>query len=108
MIETKYRPLLGITIGDPSGIGPEIILKALDEEGIYEICKPVVLGPEEVLIRAGKVIGKEALIFTRLRIRKTVFTKKERLILLNRESMIWKRWYGEKNRHWQDRLQLIQ
>mgnify|MGYP003201896882 CR=1 FL=1 len=49
MIETKHRPLLGITIGDPSGIGPEIILKALDEEGIYEICKPVVLGPEEVL-----------------------------------------------------------
>lgn len=32
MIEIKHRPLLGITIGDPSGIGPEIILKALDEE----------------------------------------------------------------------------
>ena len=61
MIEIKHRPLLGITIGDPSGIGPEIILKALDEEGIYEICKPVVLGPEEVLTRAGKVIGKESL-----------------------------------------------
>ena len=61
MIETKHRPLLGITIGDPSGIGPEIILKALDEEGIFEICKPVVLGPEEVLTRAGKVIGKESL-----------------------------------------------
>ncbi len=31
-------------MGDPSGIGPEIIIKALSDSSIYEICHPVVLG----------------------------------------------------------------
>ena len=38
------RPIIGITMGDPSGIGPEIIIKALSDSSIYEICKPIVLG----------------------------------------------------------------
>ncbi len=38
------RPIIGITMGDPVGIGPEIILKTLCEKMIYETCKPVVLG----------------------------------------------------------------
>jgi 4-hydroxythreonine-4-phosphate dehydrogenase len=37
-------PLIGITLGDPSGIGPEIILKALSDPSLYESCVPVVLG----------------------------------------------------------------
>lgn len=31
-------------MGDPSGIGPEIIIKALSDSSVYEICKPIVLG----------------------------------------------------------------
>ena len=38
------RPVVGITMGDPSGVGPEIIIKALSDSSIYEICQPVVLG----------------------------------------------------------------
>ncbi len=37
-------PIIGITMGDPAGVGPEIIVKALAESSIYEICRPVVLG----------------------------------------------------------------
>jgi 4-hydroxythreonine-4-phosphate dehydrogenase len=37
-------PVIGITMGDPSGIGPEIILKALSDQDLYERCIPVVLG----------------------------------------------------------------
>jgi 4-hydroxythreonine-4-phosphate dehydrogenase len=37
-------PIIGITMGDPSGIGPEIIIKALSDSSIYEICQPIVLG----------------------------------------------------------------
>jgi 4-hydroxythreonine-4-phosphate dehydrogenase len=37
-------PIIGITMGDPSGIGPEIIIKALANPEIYSICRPVVLG----------------------------------------------------------------
>jgi 4-hydroxythreonine-4-phosphate dehydrogenase len=31
-------------MGDPSGVGPEIIIKALSDSSIYEICHPIVLG----------------------------------------------------------------
>ena len=38
------HPIISITMGDPSGIGPEIIIKALSDPKIYDICRPVVLG----------------------------------------------------------------
>ncbi len=40
----KEKPLLGITIGDVAGIGPEIIAKACLEPEIYHICRPVLIG----------------------------------------------------------------
>ena len=48
------RPIFGITIGDPSGIGPEIILRALKTKEIYEHCRPFVIGSVKVLQRAAK------------------------------------------------------
>ncbi len=53
-MEGKYKPLIGITIGDPSGIGPEIIIKALNAPQIYEECRPLVIGSAKVLERAAK------------------------------------------------------
>lgn len=38
------KPLLAITLGDPSGIGPEVVAKALAESGAYEIARPLVVG----------------------------------------------------------------
>jgi len=37
-------PVIGITMGDPSGIGPEIIIKALSDSTIHEICRPLIIG----------------------------------------------------------------
>ena len=45
----KNLPIIGITMGDPSGIGPEIIIKALADPEIYAFCIPVVLGDPAVL-----------------------------------------------------------
>jgi 4-hydroxythreonine-4-phosphate dehydrogenase len=45
----KTRPLTGITMGDPSGVGPEIIIKVFQEDDIFRICRPVVLGDPQVL-----------------------------------------------------------
>jgi 4-hydroxythreonine-4-phosphate dehydrogenase len=44
MKSTEERPIIGITMGDPVGIGPEIISKALTERSVYEICRPLILG----------------------------------------------------------------
>ena len=37
-------PRIGITMGDAAGIGPEIIVKALTNRNIYQICQPIVIG----------------------------------------------------------------
>lgn len=56
-------PTIGITIGDPAGIGPEIIIRALIEKEMYEICHPVVIGCVEVLEKARDVIKEEGIRF---------------------------------------------
>lgn len=50
-------PTIGITLGDPAGIGPEIIVKALSQKTIWTRCKPVVLGDVAILKRATKIAG---------------------------------------------------
>jgi len=54
----RLRPVLGISIGDPAGIGPEITLKALDRKELYEKAIPVVYADRIVLEDAMKVTGK--------------------------------------------------
>lgn len=46
------KPLLGITMGDPAGIGPEIIVKSLAEPHLYELCVPVVVADVGVMRHA--------------------------------------------------------
>ncbi|HIX54626.1 MAG TPA: 4-hydroxythreonine-4-phosphate dehydrogenase PdxA, partial [Candidatus Sphingobacterium stercoripullorum] len=42
------KPIIGITMGDPASIGPEIALKALLEDRVTSICRPVIVGDAEV------------------------------------------------------------
>jgi 4-hydroxythreonine-4-phosphate dehydrogenase len=49
------RPIIAITMGDPSGIGPEIIIKALQAPEIARICIPLVIGDLVALERARAV-----------------------------------------------------
>lgn len=46
------RPLIGITMGDPLGIGPEILMKVLNDPDIHAICRPFVIGDEQILAKA--------------------------------------------------------
>ncbi len=51
------RPLMGITMGDPCGIGSEVILKALAREESYRVCRPLVIGHPEILKRDMAMAG---------------------------------------------------
>jgi len=42
------KPIIGITMGDPASIGPEIAIKALLNKDIYAICKPLLVGDAAV------------------------------------------------------------
>jgi 4-phospho-D-threonate 3-dehydrogenase / 4-phospho-D-erythronate 3-dehydrogenase len=54
------RPLLAITMGDPAGIGPEIVLKALRHAEVFAHCRPLVLGDRRILDRAAAWPGGSA------------------------------------------------
>ena len=48
-MEKKSMPILGISMGDPAGIGPEIALKALGCREVYRLCRPVIVGDAGVM-----------------------------------------------------------
>ncbi len=48
------KPTVIITMGDPSGIGPEIILKALENQKLFEFCRPCISGNIKVLKKTAR------------------------------------------------------
>ena len=50
-------PRIAITMGDPSGIGPEIVIKSLAHSEVWEFCKPVVIGDAGRLRAAARTKG---------------------------------------------------
>ena len=55
------RPIVAITEGDPAGIGPEIIVKALADPAVYESCKPLVIADARHLEQALGFCGIEGI-----------------------------------------------
>jgi 4-hydroxythreonine-4-phosphate dehydrogenase len=55
-----YLPKIGITMGDPTGIGPEIIVKALSMKDPFQACRPFVFGDREVLLKTTEMLGLNA------------------------------------------------
>ena len=49
--------IIGITMGDPASIGPEITAKALSDPAVYKRCKPLVVGDAAVMEEALKITG---------------------------------------------------
>jgi 4-hydroxythreonine-4-phosphate dehydrogenase len=43
------KPILAITMGDPAGIGPEIIVKALQLPKVWRVCRPLIIGSRPIL-----------------------------------------------------------
>ncbi|MDO5714808.1 MAG: 4-hydroxythreonine-4-phosphate dehydrogenase PdxA [Tissierellia bacterium] len=48
----KTKPIIGIPLGDPAGIGPEITMHTFNDEGLHEICRMFLIGDEYVVRRA--------------------------------------------------------
>lgn len=49
-------PRIGITMGDPAGIGPEVVLKAVAEEEIRGACVPVIIGDAQLLAHTARTL----------------------------------------------------
>src|SRR6266513_2328846 len=50
------RPRIGITMGDPAGIGPEVVLKAVAEQEVQSICVPIIIGNAQVLTHNARTL----------------------------------------------------
>ncbi len=59
-MQDVYKPTVGITMGDPNGIGPEIIIKALCCAEVQSICRPIVYGSKDVLDKAKNIVAMDA------------------------------------------------
>jgi len=53
----SIKPAIGITMGDPNGIGPEVIVKAVQSEEVLSICEPVLYASESVIRKAELMLG---------------------------------------------------
>ena len=53
----RTKPVIGISMGDPAGVGPEIIAKALARREVHEMCCPIVIGSAEVIRQAAGTTG---------------------------------------------------
>ena len=52
------KPILGISMGDPFGNGPEITVRALSDASVYDRCRPLVVGDKTSMTYALKVAKK--------------------------------------------------
>jgi len=51
------KPILAVTLGDPAGVGPEVIVKAWAEPCVHKVCQPVVFGHPQVVQKAVGLVG---------------------------------------------------
>ncbi|MDF2964406.1 MAG: Pyridoxal phosphate biosynthesis [Paenibacillus sp.] len=54
------KPVVGITMGDGAGVGPEIIVKALQHKPLYDVCRPVVIGDAKMIGKAVRIVDSKA------------------------------------------------
>lgn len=54
---SENKPIVGISMGDPASIGPEVTVKAVVMDEIRKICRPIVVGDANVLQKAIEITG---------------------------------------------------
>ncbi|HBP88340.1 MAG TPA: 4-hydroxythreonine-4-phosphate dehydrogenase PdxA [Nitrospiraceae bacterium] len=64
MSAPSIKPLLAITMGDPAGIGPEIIVKALQHQKVWRVCRPLIIGSRTIVERTAQSIGNSLILVT--------------------------------------------
>lgn len=57
-METQFKPVMAITMGDPVGIGPETVIGTMLDHDIHVCCRSFVIGSAAVLEKAAAVLGR--------------------------------------------------
>ena len=51
------RPIIGVTAGDPAGVGPEIVARAMADRGLHQKARLLVLGTASIMAEAVRLVG---------------------------------------------------
>ncbi|WP_462248987.1 4-hydroxythreonine-4-phosphate dehydrogenase PdxA [Ekhidna sp.] len=74
--DKKNKPIIGISIGDVNGIGPEVVIKSLEDNRILKQFTPVIFGSGKVISFYRKNLNKENFNFQQIsKIEKVVHKK---------------------------------
>ncbi len=57
MAPPRGLPRLALTMGDPAGVGPEVIARALEDAAVFQECRPVVIGDARAMEQAITQVG---------------------------------------------------
>jgi 4-hydroxythreonine-4-phosphate dehydrogenase len=55
----ENKPVIGIILGDPTGIGPEIVAKMIDRTDLHALAHIVIIGDQRIFKMGQQVIGKD-------------------------------------------------
>src|SRR6266702_2326459 len=58
--QRRSLPRIAVTMGDPAGIGPEVVLKAVAEEEIRRVCIPVIIGDAQLLAHTARTLDLQS------------------------------------------------
>ena len=53
------KPLIAVTLGDPAGIGPEIVARTIDDKEIFNIARCIVIGDRKIMEKAIQIVGAD-------------------------------------------------
>ncbi len=56
------KPYIGVPLGDPAGIGPEIVVKSISKESTNNYCNPVVVGDKKVIEKAIEICNLDLVV----------------------------------------------
>ncbi len=56
----NHKPIIAVTMGDPAGVGPEVCLRLLANQDVFQFAVPIVFGDIDILRRCAKAIGVPA------------------------------------------------
>ncbi len=58
------KPIIAVTMGDPAGIGPEIVVKSIADKATFDIARCIVVGDKKVMAKAIEIVGADLKINT--------------------------------------------
>jgi 4-hydroxythreonine-4-phosphate dehydrogenase len=74
------KPVIGITLGDFNGVGPEVIMKTFANASMLKICTPVIYGSGKLFQKYKKVLGIEDIHFQYTKSAEVIHHKKINLV----------------------------